>query len=61
MSTESSHLTDLRNQENDALIRQFLSVLDASKTEEERIEKIWILINGVIRGARKTIESPGEA
>ena len=42
-------------------IRHFLALLDASETEEERIEKVRMLISGVIQGMLNAIESPGEA
>ena len=50
-----------REREGDDLVRQFLALLDDSETEEERIEKVRELIYGVIKSARKPIESPGEA
>jgi hypothetical protein len=43
-----------RKQEADALVKQFLAELDACTTEEERIAKVWELVHGVAKGARKS-------
>lgn len=44
---------DQRKQEADELVKRFLAELDACKTEQERIAKVWELVHGVAKGARK--------
>lgn len=45
-------------QETFGLVKQFLTELDACKTEEERIFKVLELVGGVSRAARKEKEQP---
>ncbi|HET7639937.1 MAG TPA: hypothetical protein VFK47_14510 [Ktedonobacteraceae bacterium] len=44
---------DQRKQEANELVKRFLRELDACKTEQERIAKVWELVYGVEKGARK--------
>ena len=39
--------------EADELVKRFLRELDACQTEQERLLKVWELVHGVVRRARK--------
>jgi hypothetical protein len=45
-----------REQEANELVRQFLAELEACKTEEQRIAKVWELIGGIVKSVRVSWE-----
>lgn len=49
---------ETRKQEADELVKRFLRELDACTSEDERIAKVWELVHGVARGARKQEAQP---